>query len=310
MDNILYITAADQFYYYHQPMFLQTEPKTRYTLGYDWIVISGAGFFSLTNLQIICRFTFKGCDSAVIDYPATYIDATTIKCPSPPYAECSGTYIDISFNSGFEFFTACQELQYLRVPEVTSLLPMAYSSYLSSPSANIFGVSFPSDAVAYFSHITPVTAVNVGYLSSNQLSVTIPPYYPPSKLISKQILRTVITVAKLGGNIGLSKIAFTYIWRPTISKISPTSGSITGGTIITIYGSDFMNVPNLKCYFGDLIASTVIFISVNQTTCVSPAVAAVAASGATNYIIKLSFDGGYDNITMDNPMTATGKQQF
>ena len=55
---------------------------------------------------------------------------------------------------------------------------------------------------------------------------------------------------------------------PAITKVSPSSGSIAGGTTVTITGSDFNAASEVK--FGDLPAATYQVDSETQITATTP----------------------------------------
>ena len=48
-------------------------------------------------------------------------------------------------------------------------------------------------------------------------------------------------------------LLFEYIKAPLILDISPMEGPSRGGTIVTVQGSDFPNLEDLKCYFGSKV---------------------------------------------------------
>lgn len=56
---------------------------------------------------------------------------------------------------------------------------------------------------------------------------------------------------------------------PTASAISPTSGSTTGGTAVTITGSGFINGASVK--IGGVAATSVAFVNATTLTAVTPA---------------------------------------
>jgi hypothetical protein len=56
---------------------------------------------------------------------------------------------------------------------------------------------------------------------------------------------------------------------PFIEAISPTSGSPSGGTLVTIYGTGFKNGATV--FFGLNAATSVTVVSANEITCDTPA---------------------------------------
>ena len=74
-----------------------------------------------------------------------------------------------------------------------------------------------------------------------------------------------------GGSTSLAG-AFIYSPAPTITSVSPITGTTAGGTTLTVNGTGFRNSPTLPTI---LLASTscgsVAFVSASQITCVTPA---------------------------------------
>ena len=62
---------------------------------------------------------------------------------------------------------------------------------------------------------------------------------------------------------------FAYINAFEIQSIEPTSGPILGGTLISIFGQNFVNTTTLHCQFGNVnVIAT--YVSSDKIKCVSP----------------------------------------
>src|SRR4029077_6210273 len=66
---------------------------------------------------------------------------------------------------------------------------------------------------------------------------------------------------------------------PTISSVSPNSGPATGGTTVTIGGTNFVSGATVS--FGGTAATNVVFVSATQITTTVPA----HAAGAVNVVV-------------------------
>lgn len=63
--------------------------------------------------------------------------------------------------------------------------------------------------------------------------------------------------------------SWTYNSPPVLASISPSSGPMAGGTLVTLSGSGF--VAGMSVLFGSQPASNVQVQSPTQATCVTPA---------------------------------------
>lgn len=85
-------------------------------------------------------------------------------------------------------------------------------------------------------------------------------------------------------------VQFRFYKRPGIDLLLPSAGPSSGGTLVSVKGSEF--VPDgLKCMFGPTVLGTsdARWISSSIVECVSP-----SSSGVLNPTVELSFNGGVD----------------
>jgi len=73
--------------------------------------------------------------------------------------------------------------------------------------------------------------------------------------------------------------AFTYVSPPTISAVSPSSGALTGGTAITITGTNLTGATSVTV--GGSAATSVVVVSATSITAVTPA----GTAGAKNVVV-------------------------
>ncbi|WP_425565424.1 IPT/TIG domain-containing protein, partial [Pedococcus aerophilus] len=108
---------------------------------------------------------------------------------------------------------------------------------------------------------------------------------------------------------------YTFVAPPTISKVAPTSGPLSGGTTVTITGTGFTSSATVK--FGSVNAAGVTVLSSTQLTAVSPAGSpgsvdvSVTTSGGTSPAgssAKFTYEGcirGTRHISADVTSTMT-----
>jgi hypothetical protein len=131
------------------------------------------------------------------------------------------------------------------------------------------GSNFVSGATVSFGG---TAASNVTVTSSTTIMATTPAQ--PAGAVN-------VTVTNPDGQSATLNNSFTYtsLPAPTINKISPASGRITGGTSVMIKGSGF--VKGATVLFGDVKAMTVTVSGSNAISAVSPP----HASGAVNIVV-------------------------
>jgi hypothetical protein len=93
--------------------------------------------------------------------------------------------------------------------------------------------------------------------------------------------------------------SFTYLAVPTVTAVSPTSGTTAGGTSVTLTGTGFTGATQV--WFGSALATSVTVNSSTSITAVSP-----PQAGATN--IKVVAPGGTSATGTGNAYTYTGLQ--
>jgi IPT/TIG domain len=105
------------------------------------------------------------------------------------------------------------------------------------------------------------------------------------------------------GRSGLIAIVYTPYPTPTVSSCTPASGSMNGGTSITIGGANFYNVTGVTV--GGTAATSVVVNSSASVTCVTPA----HAAGLVAVIVGVGqgvIDGPGANVfTYANPPVAS-----
>lgn len=137
-------------------------------------------------------------------------------------------------------------------PAVTSITP-AGGRTAGGDTVTITGTGFVDPPTVTFGG---APAASVTFVSSTQLQATTPAGAAgPVSVVVTNPDTTAATVTN----------GFTYQNPPTVTSISPTSGTATGGTSVTITGTGFVGATDVS--FGDTAAST--FSVTNGTTIVA-----------------------------------------
>ena len=179
------------------------------------------------------------------------------------------------------------------------------------------------------------TAITItGANLTGAISVTVGGVAATSVVVVSSTSITAVTPAGTAGARGVvvttpndtatATNAFTYFAPPTISSVSPATGSTAGGTAITITGANLIGATSVTV--GGVAATSVVVVSSTSITAVAPAGTAGAnsvavttpggsATSAFTYVVPTD---GYTvleqyvdpavvtNVTMRNAITASG----
>jgi len=127
----------------------------------------------------------------------------------------------------------------------------------------ITGTNFASGATVKFG---TQAATSVTFQSATQILATTP----------AGVAGAVTVTVTAGGQSGSLASGFTYVATPTVSGVSPSSGTTSGGTGVTITGTNFVAGATVK--FGTVTATNVTVTNSTTITATTPAGSAGAVT--------------------------------
>ena len=119
-------------------------------------------------------------------------------------------------------------------------------------------------------------ATNVVVVNSTTITATTP---------AGSVGAVTVTVT-VSGRSGSLANGFTYVVRPTVSSVSPSSGLAAGGTAVTITGTNF--AAGATVTFGSAAATNVVVVSSTSITATTPA----GSAGAVTVMVTVSGQSG------------------
>ncbi len=154
-------------------------------------------------------------------------------------------------------------------PLVVSAIAPDYGPEAGGTSVTITGTGFATaTAVRIATSRGPTVVQNVTdvvIVDDNTITCTV-----PTRSIFVGYVHNVYVQRANGDSAALTN-CWTYIPRPSVSSITPSTGFATGGTAITdLHGSNFVNGATVT--IGGVAATSVVFVSSSKLTCVAPAV--------------------------------------
>lgn len=242
--------AASKFTYSNQPIVTGITPNGGPVTGGTPVTIVGSGFTGASAVS------FGGTIVLASGFTVNS-GGTQITVASPPRT-AGPVNVTVTTPVGTSAVVAAAVFTYGSGPAVTSLTPT---------SGNIAGGTLVTITGTGF---TGATAVNFGgalatptVTNDTTLTVTAPAH--AAGLVDVLVVTPVGTSANVAGD------NFTYTAGPVVTSITPNSGPIAGGTLVTITGTGFTGATSVT-FGGTAVTPTV--SSSTSITVLSPAKAA------------------------------------
>lgn len=169
------------------------------------------------------------------------------------------------------------------VPSSVASIAPTSGPYTGGTSVSIAGIGFTGVTSVKFGS---VAADNVVVVSDTQITATAP------AATGSALAVVAVTLAKSGGTtVATRNNAFTYVdLPPTVTGISPATGSTVGGTVVTLQGSEMLRVVTLSVGGRNVpirskTATTLTFIAppISAPSSVSVVIANSAGVASTTY---------------------------
>ena len=178
---------------------------------------------------------------------------------------CCGCHLIMCDCSGVD----CGGGQCQGVDGGTPTLPEIYS--IDPPSGPVLGGITITITGKYFTGTIRVTiggyeATEVNIVSDTVVTAVIPPLVRfPNEIFPTN--RALIVTTPVGVS-AISNFEYYDNTSPTITTVTPNSGTTLGGTAITIIGNNLLNTSNV--IIGGVAATSVVVVSATQITAITP----------------------------------------
>ena len=241
-------TLTNGFTYLAAPPSITTvSPNSGLSTGGTAVTITGTDFVSGATV------TFGGTSASV-----TFVNSTQLDVTTP--AHVVGAVDVVVTNPDAQFDTSVNGYTYdsAPAPSVTGVSPTSGST-AGGTSVTITGANFAAGATVKFDTLA---ATGVTFVDSTTITATTPAH---------ALGAVSVTVTNADTQSGTRASAYTYATppAPTVSTISPSTGSTAGGTSVTITGANF--AAGATVTIGLTAATNVIVVSDTQITAKTPA---------------------------------------
>jgi len=210
-------SGADAYRYLNKPVVTGLSPSSGPEGGGTSVTISGSGFATATAVAF-------GSSPA---YGFTVIDDHTIVASA-----ATGTgqvEVGVTSDIGVSDPTPAATYTYVPRPVISAVTP-SQGPVAGGTTVTITGSHFSTATRVVFGDVSvPFTVV-----SDSAITLTTPAH------ARGVVVPEVVTV---GGNAWGG--SFEYMGPPVITSVSPSSGSVLGGTVVTVSGLDLVNVQSV-----------------------------------------------------------------
>jgi hypothetical protein len=242
-------SLAGAFTYIAPPMVSSVSPNSGSTLGGTAVTITG------TNFAAGATVTFGGTPATNV----VVVNSTTLTATTPAGSAGAVTVtVTVSGQSG----SLASGYTYVVVPTVSSVAP-SNGPPAGGTAVTITGTNFAAGATVTFGG---TAATNVVVVSGTQITATTPAHAAGAVTVT-------VTVNSQSGSL---TNGFSYVVPPTVSSVSPNSGSTLGGTAVTITGANF--AAGATVTFGGAAGTNVVVVNSTTITATTPAGSAGAVT--------------------------------
>ncbi len=242
------VVATDKYTFVRPPAISAVSPRSGLGVGGTSVTITGSRFLNVGAV------TFGGVPATSF----TVVSPTSIVAVSPRHV--TGTVdVRVVTQYGTSPVTTYDRFRYIG-PSVSSVSPTSGPT-VGGNKVTVYGSRFNGSPQVTFGGV-PGTGIVV--VSSTKLTVIAPAHAAGS-----------VDVQVTTGE-GSSKLVSgdRYSYRvPVVTRITPTSGRLAGGTTVTIYGTNIGSSPQVT--FGGIRGTSVTVSSSGKITAKAPAGAAL-----------------------------------
>jgi large repetitive protein len=239
------------FTYQDGPAITELDPPSGPIAGGTTVVIVGSSFIGATKVEF-GDVTFGPSSFTVGGDPGE--DPQTITLDSPAVAATGDVDVIVTTPSGT---STAATFVYQGAPKVTSVSPKA-GPKKGGTSVTVKGSNLVGASVVMFGS---AAGTSIAVVSATELTVVSPE--GSAGTVDVQVTTPSGTSAKSSDD------HFTYQAKPTVTSLSPSSGSPFGGTSVTIAGTGFLTASAVM--FGDTAAISFNIKSSTKIVAVSPA---------------------------------------
>jgi len=234
--------------------------------------------FHLRDRSLISGVTHCKFGDSIV--PAIGHHSEEVVCVSPPtHGTPQHVSVGVSVNNGDDFSMSQHRFEYTKPAEFTNMSPSS-GSEIGGTMVVLSGSNFVNSNTisCFFGHVE-----SVGLWVSKEKITCEAPSMKPGNYKLRVSFNDIDTLR--------TSWQFTFHKEIDVLYASPSSGSIVGGTELSIIGKSFVSTENLTCQFGDLGLSEATYITSTELSCQSPDVSKETLDVVTDVDLRVSLNG-------------------
>eukprot|EP00814_Leptocylindrus_danicus_P016055 CAMPEP_0116049566 /NCGR_PEP_ID=MMETSP0321-20121206/30235_1 /TAXON_ID=163516 /ORGANISM="Leptocylindrus danicus var. danicus, Strain B650" /LENGTH=663 /DNA_ID=CAMNT_0003532005 /DNA_START=372 /DNA_END=2360 /DNA_ORIENTATION=+ len=239
--------------------------------------IHGSNFIYSEFLR--CKF---GSNVAV----ASFISVEEIACIVPPREQAGNVSLSLS-NNGVDFFPSSLTFQYYESVKVHSLWPK-HGKASGGTSVTIAGARFEN--TESLSCMFGIEIVSGSFVSTEEITCVAP------ALTSSIAYFAAVEISLNGYDFTTDGVLYEYVDDAALLSVSPVSGPTSGGSAVTLTGTNFVGSDTPLCRFGDVTVAGLL-LSLSEIECVTPPMSNRGISSSTNSVHVSASTNGVDFTT-------------
>ena len=245
-------TGTGLYTYYAAPTVASISPTSGSTAGGTSVTITGTNFIGATSV------TFGGTAATGV----TVVNSTTITATTP--AGTAGA-VNVVVTTPGGTGTGAGLYTYVASPSVTGISPTGGPT-AGGTSVTITGANF-----------TGATSVTIGGAAATSFTVNSATQITATTPAGTAGAADVVVTTAVGSGTGVG--LYTYYGAPTVTGISPSVGTVSGGTAVTITGTGFTGATSVT--IGGAAATGVTVVNSTTITATTPA----GTAGTANVVV-------------------------
>ncbi|RHY06038.1 hypothetical protein DYB36_004569, partial [Aphanomyces astaci] len=214
---------------------------------------------------VIDSFPAIQCRLATATSPASVVGPSSVECRVPPSTSSPGLIVEVFVTLNSQDFVFTRSFQYVDIPYITSVSPPVGTELGGSTVSIALPLAttlWQSSLHLKFGNSEPVVAA----LNAFGIATCVVPAHAPGPVT---LLVSVNGVDYLPANH-----TFTYLMAQTSTGLVPALGPVTGGTVVSIFGTNFASCVDMVCRFGPHLVAPAVFVSAQQLQCTTPSTVA------------------------------------